>query len=67
MTLREYLESNIAHGEASDIGERRWAAERLRFLLADYDAHLAGEPSHADNWAEASRNDPGASMEVARL
>lgn len=67
MTLREYFETAIADGLASDIGPKRFRAESLRLLLSDYDAHEKGEPSHADTWMRASRNDPGASMEVARL
>lgn len=67
MTLREYVEAAIADGLASDIGPKRFNAERLQFMLDDYDAHEAGQPSHADTWTAAARNDPGASMEVARL
>jgi hypothetical protein len=37
MTLRRYIESLIARGDASDIGPRRWKAEMLRWLLDDYD------------------------------
>lgn len=67
MTLRAYIEAAIADGLATSIGPKRFRAESLQFLLADYDAYMAGQPSHADSWAKASVNDPGASMDVARL
>jgi hypothetical protein len=38
VTLRRYIEQLIARGEASDIGPRKWKAELLKWLLADYDA-----------------------------
>lgn len=38
VTLRQWLERKIKAGDQSDIGPRRWKAELLRFLLAEFDA-----------------------------